>query len=148
MIRDEALKQMGTMARSSSTRAYTGHSASHRHIFDLKNVNLTEFARSFGLYKQVYVHRPRKDLDPADRVRVKEEKEAAKETEKVFSKRLKKSKIKELERQQMGASGEEREKLFWKIKDVKREVYTDEKKIEQRARGFAKAQKIATMKKT
>lgn len=45
------LKQMGSVARSSSTRAYAGHSAEMRHIFDLKNLNLTEYARSFGLYK-------------------------------------------------------------------------------------------------
>ena len=50
---DEAtgLKQMGTTARSSSTRAYAGHSSEMRHIFEIKNMNLTEYARSFGLYK-------------------------------------------------------------------------------------------------
>ena len=26
-----------------------------RHIFDLKKLNLTEYARSFGLYKQLYL---------------------------------------------------------------------------------------------
>jgi len=48
------LKQSGQTARSSSTRAYAGHSQEMRHIFDLKNLNLTEYARSFGLYKQLY----------------------------------------------------------------------------------------------
>jgi hypothetical protein len=48
------LKQMGAVARSSSTRAYAGHAAEMRHIFDLKKLNLTEYARSFGLYKQLY----------------------------------------------------------------------------------------------
>ena len=54
------LKQMGTTARSSSTRAYAGHSAELRHIFEIKNMNLTYFARSFGLYKQVYMKQPPK----------------------------------------------------------------------------------------
>lgn len=45
------LKSMAQIARSSSTRAYAGHSSEMRHIFDLKNLNLTEYARSFGLYK-------------------------------------------------------------------------------------------------
>jgi ATP-dependent RNA helicase DDX31/DBP7 len=48
------LKEMGQTARSSSTRAYAGHSAEMRHIFDMKKLNLTEYARSFGLYKQLY----------------------------------------------------------------------------------------------
>ena len=50
---DEAtgLKNMAQIARSSSTRAYAGHSSEMRHVFDLKKLNLTEFARSFGLYK-------------------------------------------------------------------------------------------------
>jgi len=45
---------MGQTARSSSTRAYAGHSSEMRHIFDMKKLNLTEYARSFGLYKQLY----------------------------------------------------------------------------------------------
>lgn len=51
---NSGLKTMGQTARSSSTRAYAGHSAEMRHIFDLKKLNLTEYARSFGLYKQLY----------------------------------------------------------------------------------------------
>jgi len=53
MMIDEqtGLKNMGQISRSSSTRAYAGHSAEMRHIFNIKNVNLTEYARSFGLYK-------------------------------------------------------------------------------------------------
>jgi len=45
------LKQSAQTARSSSTRAYAGHAAEMRHVFDLKKLNLTEYARSFGLYK-------------------------------------------------------------------------------------------------
>ena len=53
LMMDEAtgLKSLATVARSSSTRAYSGHSAEMRHVFDFKKLNLTEFARSFGLYK-------------------------------------------------------------------------------------------------
>ena len=49
------LKNLGQTARSSSTRAYAGHNAEMRHIFDMKKLNLTEYARSFGLYKQLYL---------------------------------------------------------------------------------------------
>ena len=48
------LKEAGQVARASSTRAYAGHAADMRHIFDMKKLNLTEYARSFGLYKQLY----------------------------------------------------------------------------------------------
>ncbi len=55
MSANEALNlvNMAQIAKNSSTRAYTGHSADVRHIFDINNLNLTEFARSFGLYKNV-----------------------------------------------------------------------------------------------
>ena len=57
MMLDEGmgLRQLGTTARNSSTRAYAGHSSEMRHIFDVKKMNLTEYARSFGLYKQLYL---------------------------------------------------------------------------------------------
>ena len=45
------MKVSAQIARSSSTRAYAGHSPDMRHIFDMKELNLTELARSFGLYK-------------------------------------------------------------------------------------------------
>lgn len=56
MMVDETtgLKAMGQVARSSSTRAYAGHQAEFRNIFDIRKLNLTEYARSFGLYKQLY----------------------------------------------------------------------------------------------
>lgn len=52
---DETLgfKELARVARSSSTRAYAGHSADFRHIFDIKRLNLTEYARSFGIYRVV-----------------------------------------------------------------------------------------------
>jgi len=49
----KGLQEMARVARSSSTRAYAGHSAEFRHIFDIKKLNLTEYARSFGIYKVV-----------------------------------------------------------------------------------------------
>jgi len=45
---------LGQLARNSSTRAYAGHSSEFRKVFDMKSLNLTEYARSFGLYKQLY----------------------------------------------------------------------------------------------
>lgn len=41
---DEAqnLINMAKVARSSSTRAYAGHSHEMRSVFDIKNLNLTE----------------------------------------------------------------------------------------------------------
>lgn len=47
---------MATIAKNSSVRAYAGHSHEFRHIFNLKNVNLTEYARSFALYKNVVIN--------------------------------------------------------------------------------------------
>jgi hypothetical protein len=64
---------MGRVARSSSTRAYAGHSADFRHIFDIKNLNLTEFARSFGLYKVVHENMTKsKWVDSRDKKRMAE----------------------------------------------------------------------------
>lgn len=50
----KGLQEMARVARSSSTRAYAGHSADFRHIFEIKSLNLTEYARSFGIYKIVH----------------------------------------------------------------------------------------------
>ena len=48
------LKELAIVAKNSSIRAYAGHSADFRHIFDVKSLNLTEYARSFGIYKIVH----------------------------------------------------------------------------------------------
>jgi len=52
---NEALNliNMAQIAKNSSTRAYTGHSHEMRSIFDINKLNLTEFARSFALYKNL-----------------------------------------------------------------------------------------------
>ena len=47
------LINMAQISKNSSTRAYTGHSQEFRFIFDINNLNLTEFARAFGLYKDL-----------------------------------------------------------------------------------------------
>lgn len=44
---------MAQIAKNSSTRAYAGHSHEMRHVFEINNLNLTEFARSFALYKNL-----------------------------------------------------------------------------------------------
>jgi len=116
------LKNLGQTARSSSTRAYAGHSAEMRHIFDMKALNLTEYARSFGLYKQLYlvIQKDKKDAKTMEkRGMVKNDatsnyksiasmnpeanldkvlEKAIEENQQNFSRRLQKSKIKDLER--------------------------------------------------
>ena len=57
------------IAKSSSTRAYAGHSAEWRHVFDIKNLNLTEFARSFGLYKFMNDGSKKRTYDERERVK-------------------------------------------------------------------------------
>lgn len=47
------LINMAQIAKNSSTRAYTGHAHEMRGIFDINNLNLTEYARSFGLYRDL-----------------------------------------------------------------------------------------------
>jgi hypothetical protein len=47
------LINMAQISKNSSTRAYTGHAHEMRSIFDINSLNLTEFARSFGLYKNL-----------------------------------------------------------------------------------------------
>lgn len=44
-VESRNLVSMAAVARSSSTRAYAGHSAEMRDIFNIRNLNLTEFVR-------------------------------------------------------------------------------------------------------
>ena len=48
-----SLVSMAQIAKNSSTRAYAGHAHEMRHIFEINRLNLTEFARSFALYKNL-----------------------------------------------------------------------------------------------
>ena len=69
----KGLQEMARVARSSSTRAYAGHSADFRHIFDIKNMNLTEYARSFGIYKIVHENMTKsKWIDKRDHKKMEE----------------------------------------------------------------------------
>lgn len=96
---------MAKVARSSSTRAYAGHSADFREIFDIKNLNLTEYARSFGIYKVVHENMTKsKWIDVRDHKKIEEREKqgvdvnAGVATE-LFTKRLQKSKLKDLEKE-------------------------------------------------
>ena len=61
---DEAkgLKDKARIAKNSSTRAYAGHSVELKHIFNIQNLNLTEYARSFGIYKVVHQSMPKSNF--------------------------------------------------------------------------------------
>lgn len=59
MDQSKGLKELARVAKNSSVRAYAGHSAEFRHIFDIKALNLTEYARSFGIYKVVHESMPK-----------------------------------------------------------------------------------------
>jgi len=165
------LKNLGQTARSSSTRAYAGHSADMRHIFDMKVLNLTEYARSFGLYKQLYlvIQKDKKDAKTMEkRGMVKNDatsnynsintmnpdlnldkvlEKAIAENQQNFSRRLQKSKIKDLEKDLQKSlrnqddlqSSRRIARLQDDLSKAKKDVFTDERKIEQRKAGFLKA---------
>lgn len=57
----------------------------------------------------------------------------------MFTKRLRKAKEKDLERKLYEATGIEAEKIKAELRCVKREVYTDERKVEQRKKNFDQA---------
>ena len=146
----KGLQEMAKVARSSSTRAYAGHSAEFRHIFDIKNLNLTEYARSFGIYKVVHEnmtkskwidHRDTKKLEQRANQVVDANEGVATE---LFTKRLQKSKLKDLERelreaQKTSNSANEVAKIKSKMIETKKAVFTDERKLEQRKQGFDRA---------
>jgi len=179
------LRQLGTVARNSSTRAYAGHNHEMRHIFDIRKVNLTEFARAFGLYKQLYLVGQRekkeeesikkkgldfkKDFKEDFKRHAKDKKEPQnvdvdeldqkfgeevdldkiiENNQKNFSRRLQKSKIKDLQSKLRQGSGpkEEVNKIREELERAKKEVFTDERKIDQRKQGFTKAR--TNLKKT
>ncbi len=110
------LINMAQIAKNSSTRAYTGHAHEMRSIFDINNLNLTEYARSFGLYKDLAGkvtistkhHKEAKEKDSKKRTfgskggdgKTEDKKAtmvaAGTEEAKLYSKRLLKAKQKEL----------------------------------------------------
>lgn len=135
---------MGRVARSSSTRAYAGHSADFRHIFDIKNLNLTEYARSFGIYKVVQeTMQKSKWIDKRDHKRMEERANQQVDVNEgqaseLFTKRLQKSKLKDLERELKEAmssskgGSSEVAKIKGKMEQTRKAVFTDERKLEQR----------------
>ena len=48
------IKDLARVAKNSSTRAYAGHTAEFRSVLNKSELNLTEYARSFGIYKVVH----------------------------------------------------------------------------------------------
>ena len=50
----KGIKDLARVAKNSSTRAYAGHTAEFRSILNKSELNLTEYARSFGIYKVVH----------------------------------------------------------------------------------------------
>ena len=139
---------MGRVARASSTRAYAGHSSSYRHIFDIKNLNLTEYSRSFALYKTV--SESIKSTDKKQRKETQAHKEAVMEKEEqtgAFTRRLQKSKIKELQQNMYGKKDDERQKAMDELERVSKAFYTPEARLEMRKAGFGRAALHANVKK-
>jgi hypothetical protein len=114
-VESRNLVSMATVARSSSTRAYAGHSHEMRHVFDIKKLNLTEFARQFGLYKNT-----EKDFQMskkrAQRDKNGKEGDINNDDEEQFKKRLMKAKQKELERKLIFSDDKDAEKINRQIK--------------------------------
>jgi len=50
----KGIKDLARVAKNSSTRAYAGHTANFRSVLNKADLNLTEYARSFGIYKVVH----------------------------------------------------------------------------------------------
>ena len=141
-----------------------------RHIFDLKQMNLTEYARAFGLYKQLYfiMQQDRKNAqtmqkrgmikhDPTsnfksivalnDDLNIDRQLEKAVEAnQNHFSRKLQKSKIKDLQKE-LTAQFRDREnadekkisRMQEELQKAKKDVFTDERKIAQRKQGFLQA---------
>jgi len=50
----KSIKDLARVAKNSSTRAYAGHTVEFRRVLNKAELNLTEYARSFGIYKVVH----------------------------------------------------------------------------------------------
>ena len=77
-----SFKELARVAKNSSTRAYAGHASEMRHIFAVQNLNLTEYARSFGIYKQVHDSMPKSHFGKRERPEKKFGKKKEKDEEK------------------------------------------------------------------
>lgn len=131
------LLNLANIAKSSSTRAYAGHSADFRKAFDIKRINLTEYARAFGLYKNM------NDQKRTFREREEQtEKDKKEDSSVMFTKRLKKAKLKDLDKKLLTAQGAEYNKYQRELQQVKGEIYTNEYRLEARKKGFENAKTI------
>lgn len=111
----KGIKDLARVAKNSSTRAYAGHMADFRHVLNKGDLNLTEYARSFGIYLVVHNTMSKSNLAPKESSKKgklgkrpsredKEEDKKAKATDgaegegsSMFTRRLQKSQIKELQ---------------------------------------------------
>jgi superfamily II DNA/RNA helicase len=108
LLASPKLVSSSIVAKNSSLRSYAGHGFRNRFIFSVKKLNITEYARSFGLYKGVGEHSNRRLTkeeaeDPDTLAQFKKEQkslqEAEKETNDYYKKRLLKAKYKELKKE-------------------------------------------------
>jgi len=99
----------------------------------VKKLNLTEFARSFGLYKPQDSNKPFHKENPAE----------ATQSEEQFGKRLKKAQLKELEKKEKSAPEEKRELFGGRAQRLRREIFVDERRVETRKRTFKKAENVS-----
>ncbi len=136
-IESNGLMNLAKIAQSSSTRAYAGHLAEMRKAFDIKRLNLTEHARAFGLYKNM------NDFKRNFREREdQEEKNKTEDSNVMFTKRLKKAKLKDLDKKLLTASGADYTRYSRELDQVKGEIYTNEYRLEARKKGFENAKTI------
>ena len=62
----KGIKDLARVAKNSSTRAYAGHLAEFRKVLNKNDLNLTEYARSFGIYKVVHQTMSKSNLPPKE----------------------------------------------------------------------------------
>ena len=62
----KGIKDLARVAKNSSTRAYAGHCADFRSVLNKADLNLTEYARSFGIYKVMHNTMSKSNLPPKE----------------------------------------------------------------------------------
>ena len=159
MDETKSLKDKARIAKNSSVRAYAGHSQELKHIFNHNDLNLTEYARSFGIYKVIHETMPKSTFTARQEDKkskksllgkrpTREEAEEKKKVEAVkteagemFTKRLQKSQLKDLSKSLHEAiqAGKDASKIKNEMDRVRKAVFTDERRFEQRKQGFERA---------
>lgn len=93
--------------------------------------------------KKTLDKREHKQRDTDEKKEVKAEMDEGQATE-LFTKRLQKSRLKDLERDlkqaQINNSASDVQKIKGRIEETRKAVFTDERKLEQRKKGFSRAQ--------